>query len=442
MQQLSLFDFGEEAPKPEKKNKASKSGIEQSDSATDKGNPSELKAEDIDDSIKVNDLSSDEQSATVAPIDSMGEEHPEPEGIHGQTTKEAEERIDKKEISVDSKTEQSGVAQPDNSGFRGPEIQKTQQATQPDQQQIVPNPGARLNESEILNPPPSTDEANAMEAAQNDNDGVSGDVIFSNEQVRVKKYVVKSVETVSVKMPPRPLQEDVPPNDEVAMETEARELPELDTSFSPDDFASQETDQKEKANQQENIAEASLLTDDEIIHSDIKSDSEANERIPATGESVNNQDNRSENSARKPFYVEDQTVPVRKRGRKSFKEIDAEVDLINIPSDEELFQKQYYPISVVAKWFRVNNSLLRFWENEFKILKPKKNKKGDRFFRPEDVKNLQLIYYLLRQKKLTINGAIKHLKSYKEQTEVNMQLIQTLNDFKGFLLELKAATEK
>ncbi|HTN39308.1 MAG TPA: MerR family transcriptional regulator [Arachidicoccus sp.] len=139
---------------------------------------------------------------------------------------------------------------------------------------------------------------------------------------------------------------------------------------------------------------------------------------------------------------EDYTPPIRKRGRKSFKEIDAEVDLIDVPSDEELYKKQYYPISVVAKWFRVNNSLLRFWENEFKILKPKKNKKGDRFFRPEDVKNLQLIYYLLRQKKLTINGAIKHLKANKEHTEVNLQLIQTLNEFKGFLLELKLAAEK
>lgn len=445
MQQLSLFDFGEEAPKPEKKNKASKSGIEQSESATDKGMPSEPKAEDIDDSIKVKYLSSNEPSVTGTPVSPMDEEQPEPEDMSSQTTKEAEEHISKREISVDAETEQSGVAQPDNNDFKDPEIQKTQQASQPDQQ-IVSNSGARLNESEIPNPPPSTDEANAIEApqtpAQNDNDGVSGDVIFSNEQVRVKKYVVKSVETVSVNMPPRPLQEDVPPNDEASMETEARESPELDTSFSPDDFASQDTDQKEKANQQENIAEVNLLTDDEIIHSDTKSDSEANERIAATGESVNNQDNRLGNSARKPFYVEDQTVPVRKRGRKSFKEIDAEVDLINVPPDEELFQKQYYPISVVAKWFRVNNSLLRFWENEFKILKPKKNKKGDRFFRPEDVKNLQLIYYLLRQKKLTINGAIKHLKSYKEQTEVNMQLIQTLNDFKGFLLELRAATEK
>ncbi|WP_225321298.1 MerR family transcriptional regulator [Rhizosphaericola mali] len=126
-----------------------------------------------------------------------------------------------------------------------------------------------------------------------------------------------------------------------------------------------------------------------------------------------------------------------KRGRKSFKEIDAEVDLIEVPEDDILFSKQYYPISEVAKWFRVNNSLLRFWENEFDILKPRKNRKGDRLFRPEDIKNLQVIYYLLRNKKYTIDGAKKYLKTNKKTADVNLQIIHALNNFKGFLLELK-----
>ena len=142
-------------------------------------------------------------------------------------------------------------------------------------------------------------------------------------------------------------------------------------------------------------------------------------------------------------YQPDEKIKiVRKRGRKSFKEIDAEVDLISIPEDEELFKKQYYSITEVAKWFRVNNSLLRFWENEFPVLKPRKNKKGDRLFRPEDVKNLQVIYYLLRQRKFTIDGARKYMKAHKENIEVNLKLIQSLNKFKGFLLELKANAEK
>ncbi|GEO11959.1 MerR family transcriptional regulator [Segetibacter aerophilus] len=129
---------------------------------------------------------------------------------------------------------------------------------------------------------------------------------------------------------------------------------------------------------------------------------------------------------------------LQKRGRKSFKEIDAEVDLIEIPEDEILFQKQYYPISEVAKWFRVNTSLLRFWENEFDVLKPRKNRKGDRLFRPEDVKNLQLIYQLLRQRKYTIEGAKEYIKTNKKKADIQLQLTNTLQKFRGFLLDLKA----
>jgi DNA-binding transcriptional MerR regulator len=127
-----------------------------------------------------------------------------------------------------------------------------------------------------------------------------------------------------------------------------------------------------------------------------------------------------------------------KRGRKSFKEIDACVDLIEVPEDEILYQKQYYPISTVATWFKVNTSLLRFWENEFDILKPRKNRKGDRMFRPEDVKNLQLIHHLLREKKYTIDGAREFLKGNRKKAETQLQLTQTLQKFKSFLLELKA----
>ena len=77
------------------------------------------------------------------------------------------------------------------------------------------------------------------------------------------------------------------------------------------------------------------------------------------------------------------------RGRKSLKEMGMNADLVEIPEDEILFQKQYYSIGDVATMFKENTSLIRYWENEFSILKPKKNKKGDRFFRPEDVKNLK-----------------------------------------------------
>ena len=137
-------------------------------------------------------------------------------------------------------------------------------------------------------------------------------------------------------------------------------------------------------------------------------------------------------------YVQTELPVVKKRGRKSFKEIDAEVSLVSVPDDEELFQKQYYAISQVAKWFNVNTSLLRYWENEFDVLKPRKNRKGDRLFRPEDIKNLQVIYYLLRQRKFSIEGAKKYLKENKKSADTNIQLIQSLTKLKGFLLELKA----
>lgn len=131
-----------------------------------------------------------------------------------------------------------------------------------------------------------------------------------------------------------------------------------------------------------------------------------------------------------------------KRGRKSFKEMDAGVDLIEIPTDEMLKQKLYYSISEVASWFKVNTSLLRYWENEFDILQPRKTRKGDRLFRVEDIKNLQLIYLLLRQRKFSIEGAKTYLKSNKNKIDSETLLVQTLGNFKKFLLELKSSLDR
>ncbi|MFN6388150.1 MAG: MerR family transcriptional regulator [Bacteroidota bacterium] len=145
-----------------------------------------------------------------------------------------------------------------------------------------------------------------------------------------------------------------------------------------------------------------------------------------------------------PIYVERPRQPritiekiAGKRGRKSYSEIDTEVDLIEIPDEKVLSQKLYYTISEVASWFKVNTSLLRYWENEFDILKPRKTRKGDRLFRVEDIKNLQIIYFLLRQKKYSIEGARTYLKQNKSQADTQAQLVQTLTKFKTFLLELK-----
>jgi DNA-binding transcriptional MerR regulator len=134
-------------------------------------------------------------------------------------------------------------------------------------------------------------------------------------------------------------------------------------------------------------------------------------------------------------------APVKKqgstRGRRSLKDIDINADLIEIPEDEILFQKQYYPIGEVAGMFKENQSLIRYWETEFDILQPRKNRKGDRFFRPVDIKNLVLIYDLLRRRKFTIEGAKDYLRNNK-RAEEKFAMIQSLEKIKTFLLQLKA----
>ena len=132
------------------------------------------------------------------------------------------------------------------------------------------------------------------------------------------------------------------------------------------------------------------------------------------------------------------TVVASKRGRKSLKEIALSADLIQVPEDDILFKKQYYSIGAVAIMFRENQSLIRYWETEFDILQPRKNGKGDRFFRPVDIKNLVMIYDLLRRRKFTIEGAKDYLKKNKKAEE-KFAMMQSLEKIKGFLLELKAS---
>lgn len=134
-------------------------------------------------------------------------------------------------------------------------------------------------------------------------------------------------------------------------------------------------------------------------------------------------------------------VPIKvykKRGRKSYKDTFTDADMLAIPTDEELFSKQYYSITQVAKWFDVNPSVLRLWEKNFSVLKVKKNGKGDRFFRPEDVKNLRIIYFLLRQQKFSIEGAKQYLKENHTKASNDLLIVESLTKMKSFLLELRA----
>lgn len=103
----------------------------------------------------------------------------------------------------------------------------------------------------------------------------------------------------------------------------------------------------------------------------------------------------------------------------------------------QLPEKLYYTIGEVAKAFKVNASLIRFWEKEFDVIQPKKNTKGTRRFTPSDIKNLELIYHLVKERGFTLEGAKTHLKEGKKETLDNFEIIRKLEGVKAQLLELK-----
>ncbi len=99
--------------------------------------------------------------------------------------------------------------------------------------------------------------------------------------------------------------------------------------------------------------------------------------------------------------------------------------------------KLFYTIGEVAKMFDVNTSLIRFWESEFDIIKPQKNKKGNRLFTKKDVENFHLIWHLVKERGMTLSGAKKKLKENKEETEHNFVIAKKLSDIKSLLLDIK-----
>jgi DNA-binding transcriptional MerR regulator len=126
-----------------------------------------------------------------------------------------------------------------------------------------------------------------------------------------------------------------------------------------------------------------------------------------------------------------------RRGRRPLKQLEQEAEFVEVPEDEILFRKQYYTIGEVAKMFNVNPSLIRTWENEFDIIEPRKNRKGDRYFRPVDIKHLLIIHQLIRKQKYTLEGAKDYMKKNKKAAE-RFALVQSLQKIKSFLLEVKA----
>lgn len=105
--------------------------------------------------------------------------------------------------------------------------------------------------------------------------------------------------------------------------------------------------------------------------------------------------------------------------------------------DIQALTKLYYSIGEVASMFNVNTSLIRFWEKEFDIIKPNKTKKGNRQFTKEDVKNYQLIYYLVKQRGYTLKGAKSKLKNNTTEIQNQKVIVDKMTKIKSFLLHLK-----
>lgn len=103
----------------------------------------------------------------------------------------------------------------------------------------------------------------------------------------------------------------------------------------------------------------------------------------------------------------------------------------------ELPEKRYYGIGEVARAFDVNTSLIRFWEKEFDVLQPKKNAKGNRKFTPRDIKNLELIYHLVKERGFTLEGAKLHLKENRQKTMDTYEIIRKLERVKAELIKIK-----
>lgn len=108
-----------------------------------------------------------------------------------------------------------------------------------------------------------------------------------------------------------------------------------------------------------------------------------------------------------------------------------------MPYKEKPVEKLYYAISEVANMFNVNTSLIRFWEKKFDIIKPKKNKKGNRMFTRQDIDNFHIIYHLVKERGLTLKGAKSKLKENKDDTINNFEVIKSLKEIKEMLVDIK-----
>ena len=104
---------------------------------------------------------------------------------------------------------------------------------------------------------------------------------------------------------------------------------------------------------------------------------------------------------------------------------------------EKKIKKIYFSIGEVAAMFDVNKSLIRFWEKEFIIIKPKKNKKGNRYFTENDINNFKIIFHLVKERGYTLDGAKKKLRENKEDTIKNVEIVNQLKDIRSQLVSIR-----
>lgn len=105
-------------------------------------------------------------------------------------------------------------------------------------------------------------------------------------------------------------------------------------------------------------------------------------------------------------------------------------------------QKLYYSISEVAKMFDLNVATLRFWEKEFNNINPRKNDKGTRFYKEEDIESIRVVHYLLKEQGLTLAGAKKKLKDNREEVIRQVEVVNKLKRIRAELLQLKEAFDR
>lgn len=108
-----------------------------------------------------------------------------------------------------------------------------------------------------------------------------------------------------------------------------------------------------------------------------------------------------------------------------------------MPYKEREINKLYYTMGEVTTLFGVNASQIRFYEREFDIIQPKKNKKGNRLFTPDDIANLKIIFNLVKDKGYTLQGARDYLRNNKNEARENQRVVDSLERLKAFLLEVR-----